>query len=109
PSPRETVLIERAATTLALGRLLDRHAESVERQAHGTIIARILEHSYSDPQEATARARALGVPLSGRRLLGVVVRTRGPVQPSATTPASRPSSNANWAPCWSTTPNATAT
>ncbi|NVI91436.1 PucR family transcriptional regulator ligand-binding domain-containing protein [Actinomadura sp. BRA 177] len=59
PSPRETVLIERAATTLALGRLLDRHAESVERQAHGTIIARILAHAYSDPQEAAARARAL--------------------------------------------------
>ncbi|MBO2446837.1 PucR family transcriptional regulator ligand-binding domain-containing protein [Actinomadura barringtoniae] len=76
PTPRETVLIERAATTLALGRLLDRHAESVERQAHGTIIARILAHSYSDPQEAAARARALGVPLSGRRLLGVVLRPR---------------------------------
>ncbi|GAA1544007.1 PucR family transcriptional regulator [Actinomadura kijaniata] len=76
PSPRETVLVERAATTLALGRLLDRHAESAERQAHGTIIARILEHSYSDPQEAAARARALGVPLSGRRLLGVVLRPR---------------------------------
>ncbi|MBO2464306.1 PucR family transcriptional regulator [Actinomadura violacea] len=78
PSPRETVLVERAATTLALGRLLDRHAESVERQAHGTIIARILAHAYSDPQEAAARARALGVPLSGRRLLGAVLRHRGP-------------------------------
>ncbi|MEU6035595.1 PucR family transcriptional regulator ligand-binding domain-containing protein [Actinomadura sp. NPDC047616] len=76
PTPRETVLIERAATTLALGRLLDRHAESIERQAHGTIIARILAHSYADPQEAAARARALGVPLSGRRLLGVVLRPR---------------------------------
>ncbi|MFI0354052.1 PucR family transcriptional regulator [Actinomadura sp. 9N407] len=82
PTPRETVLIERAATTLALGRLLDRHAESVERQAHGTIIARILEHAYSDPQEAAARARALGVPLSGRRLLGVAVRLRTPGQPA---------------------------
>ncbi len=76
------MLIERAATTLALGRLLDRHAESVERQAHGTIIARILAHAYSDPQEAAARARALGVPLSGRRLLGVVLRHRGPGTPA---------------------------
>jgi purine catabolism regulator len=76
PSPRDVVLIERAATTLALGRLLDRHAESMERQAHGTIIAGILAHAYSDPQEAAARARALGVPLSGRRLLGVIVRPR---------------------------------
>lgn len=80
PSPRDTVLIERAATTLALGRLLDRRAESLERQAHGTIIAGILAHAYSDPQEAAARARALGVPLAGRRLLGVVLRPRsGPV------------------------------
>ncbi|NDU74449.1 PucR family transcriptional regulator [Actinomadura sp. DSM 109109] len=86
PSPRETVLIERAATTLALGRLLDRHAESVERQAHGTIIARILAHAYSDPQEAAARARALGVPLSGRRLLGAVLRNRGPA-PARSAPA----------------------
>ena len=77
PTPRDVVLIERAATTLALGRLLDRQAESLERQAHGTIIAGILAHAYSDPQEAAARARALGVPLSGRRLLGVVVRPRG--------------------------------
>ncbi|WP_329519911.1 PucR family transcriptional regulator [Spirillospora sp. NBC_01491] len=78
PTARDTVLIERAATTLALGRLLDRHAESLERQAHGTILTRILAHSYSDPHEAAARARALGVPLSGRRLLGVVLRRRTP-------------------------------
>jgi purine catabolism regulator len=76
PSPRDTVLIERAATTLALARLLDRHAESLERRAHGTIITGILAHAYPDPQEVAARARALGVPLSGRRLLGVVVRPR---------------------------------
>ncbi|MCW2939787.1 MAG: transcriptional regulator, PucR family [Actinomycetia bacterium] len=79
PSPRDVVLVERAATTLALGRLLDQHAESLERQAHGTIISGILAHAYSDPQEAAARARALGVPLSGRRLLGVVVRHRSGV------------------------------
>ncbi|WP_030164215.1 PucR family transcriptional regulator [Spirillospora albida] len=77
PTPRETALIERAATTLALGRLLDRHAEGLERQAHGTIIAGLLAHAYSDPQEAAARARALGVPLSGRRLLGAVLRPHG--------------------------------
>ncbi|ROO83450.1 CdaR family transcriptional regulator [Actinocorallia herbida] len=83
PTPRETVLVERAATTLALGRLLDRHEASLERQAHGTIISAILAHAYSDPQEAAARARALGVQLSGRRLLGVVVRPRGRCAPEA--------------------------
>jgi purine catabolism regulator len=81
PSPRQIVLIERASIALALGRLLDRHEASLERQAHGTIIAGILAHAYSDPQEAAARARALGVPLSGRRLLGVVVRARKDATP----------------------------
>ncbi|MCO6011085.1 PucR family transcriptional regulator [Actinoallomurus purpureus] len=80
PSPRDVVLIERAATTLALGRLLDRHAESLERQAHGSIINGILAHAYADPQEAAARARALGVPLTGRRLLGIVVLPRPSVR-----------------------------
>jgi purine catabolism regulator len=76
PSPRDVVLIERAATTLALGRLLEQHAQGLERQAHGSIISGILAHAYADPQEAAARARALGVPLTGRRLLGIVVRSR---------------------------------
>ncbi|WP_344242424.1 PucR family transcriptional regulator [Actinocorallia libanotica] len=82
PTPHEVVLIERAATTLALGRLLDRHEASLERQAHGTLISGILARAHSDPQEAAARARALGVRLSGRRLLGVVVRAPGTEEPS---------------------------
>ncbi|GAA4613418.1 PucR family transcriptional regulator [Actinoallomurus liliacearum] len=86
PSPRDVVLVERAATTLALGRLLDRHAESLERQAHGSIISGILAHAYADPQEAAARARALGVSLTGRRLLGIVVLPR-PSAPSGPPPA----------------------
>ncbi|GAA2726536.1 PucR family transcriptional regulator [Actinocorallia aurantiaca] len=85
PTPRDTVLIERAATTLALGRLLDRHEASLERQAHGTLISGILAGSYSDPQEAAARARALGVRLAGRRLLGVVVRARAGAEPEGLT------------------------
>ncbi|MGW0595378.1 PucR family transcriptional regulator [Streptosporangium sp. NPDC002607] len=74
PGPHDIVLAERAATTLALGRLLERHQESLERQAHGTIITGILTHAYADPEEAAARARAVGVPLTGRRLMSVVLR-----------------------------------
>ncbi|SDJ40899.1 purine catabolism regulatory protein [Nonomuraea maritima] len=74
PTPRDVVLAERAATTLALGRLLERHQESLERQAHGTIITGILTHAYADPEEAAARARAVGVPLTGRRLVSLVIR-----------------------------------
>jgi purine catabolism regulator len=86
PSPRDVVLVERAATTLALGRLLEQHAQSLERQAHGSIISGILAHAYSDPQEAAARARALGVPLTGRRLLGIVVLPRETGETCGTTP-----------------------
>lgn len=74
PAPEDTVLIERAATTLALGRLLDHQRESVERQAHRTILSAFLGNGYSDPAEAEARARALGVPVAGRLLVTVVVR-----------------------------------
>jgi PucR family transcriptional regulator, purine catabolism regulatory protein len=75
PAPRDLALLERAATTLALGRLLDHQRESLERQAHRTILAAFLGHGYGDPAEAQARARALGVPVTGRRLMAVVVRT----------------------------------
>ena len=73
-APGDVALIERAATTLALGRLLDHQTESLERQAHRTILAAFLGHGYGDPAEAEARARALGVPVAGRLLQAVVVR-----------------------------------
>lgn len=76
PTPRQSMLIERAATTLALGRLLERHQESLERQTHRTIIAGIIDRAYSDPEEALVRARAVGVPLHGRLLVGLVLRLR---------------------------------
>jgi purine catabolism regulator len=74
PEPRDVTLVERAATTLALGRLLDHERESLERQAHRTILGAFLGHGYASPAEAEARARALGVPVTGRRLLSVVIR-----------------------------------
>jgi purine catabolism regulator len=77
PAPGDEALIERAATTLALGRLLDHHRESLERQAHRTILARFLGPGYGDLAEAEARARALGVPVAGRLLVALVVRVDG--------------------------------
>ncbi len=74
PAPGDEALIERAATTLALGRLLDHQRESLERQAHRTILSAFLGNGYSDQAEAEARARALGVPVAGRLLVAVVVR-----------------------------------
>jgi len=70
----DVVLIERAATTLALGRLLTRQAESLERQAHRTLIASLLAAAPDGAAEAAARARALGVPVDGRQLISLVAR-----------------------------------
>jgi purine catabolism regulator len=77
PGPGDAVLVERAATTLALGRLLARQQESLERQAHRTLLSAVLAQAYAGPEEAEVRARALGLPVAGRRLLGLVVRFRG--------------------------------
>ena len=78
PGGADTVLIERAATTLALGRLLTRHAESVDRQAHRTLITGIISQAHADPAEAAVRSRALGVPVDGRQLIAMVLRLRDP-------------------------------
>jgi len=78
PSPTDAVLIERAATTLALGRLLTRHRESLERQAHRTLISGIISQAHADPAEAAVRSRALGVPVDGRQLIAIVLRFRDP-------------------------------
>jgi purine catabolism regulator len=78
PAPADTVLLERAATTLALGRLLTRQRESLERQAHRTLISGIISQAHADPAEAAVRARALGVPVDGRQLIALVLRFRDP-------------------------------
>jgi purine catabolism regulator len=75
PAPVDTVLVERAATTLALGRLLARQQESLERQAHRTLISILLAQPGADPDEMAARCRALGVPVTGRQLITAVIRS----------------------------------
>ncbi len=76
PGGSDTVLVERTATTLALGRLLARQHESLERQAHATLISAILAQAHTHPDEPAIRARALGVPVTGRKLLTTVIRFR---------------------------------
>lgn len=77
PAPLDTVLIERTATTLVLGRLQARQRESLARQAHRTLISAILSGD-ADPEEAAVRARTLGVPVGGRQLVALVARVRDP-------------------------------
>jgi purine catabolism regulator len=76
PGPGDLVLVERTATALALARLLTRQHESLERQAHATLIGAIVAGAYADPDEAAARARALGIQVTGRQLLTVVIGFR---------------------------------
>jgi len=76
PAPGDLVLVERTATALALARLLTRQHESLERQAHSTLLGAIVAGAYADPDEAAARARALGVQVTGRQLLTMVVGFR---------------------------------
>jgi PucR family transcriptional regulator, purine catabolism regulatory protein len=84
PGPGDVVLVERMATTLALGRLLTRQHQSLERQAHATLISAILAQADTDPDEAAVRARALGIPVAGRLLITAVLRFRlgGPGLPA---------------------------
>jgi purine catabolism regulator len=81
PTGTDTVLVERAATTLALGRLLTRHRESLDRQAHRTLITSIINQAHADPAEAAVRSRALGVPVDDRQLIAVVFRLSDPLGP----------------------------
>ena len=86
----DELLMSRAAATLALGHLLTTQAESLERQAHRTLISALIEGSgfvdtgfggarTDDGGEAAARARAMGVEVAGRDLVAVVVRLPDPV------------------------------
>jgi purine catabolism regulator len=75
PPTRLVMVLERAATTLALGRLIQRDAEGLARQLHGTLLSALLEHSLP-VDEVALRARALGVILERRKLTGVAIRPK---------------------------------
>jgi purine catabolism regulator len=82
PQHRQVVIAERAASALAVHRLVARDREGLERHAHRTLLTELLS-STTTAADLTARASALSVPLQKRQLLGVSVR------PSTAT-ASRP-------------------
>lgn len=77
PLPRHRVMLERGAQALALSRMITRDHEVIERQTHRTLLTHLLKSSRP-VRELVAEARALGVPLTKRRLVGVALRTRRP-------------------------------
>jgi purine catabolism regulator len=82
PPHPQVVVVERAASALAVHRLLARDRETLERQTHRTLLTELLAPGAL-PVDLTTRAAALGIPLEGRILVGVAVRPRtaqaGPV------------------------------
>ncbi|WP_349880624.1 PucR family transcriptional regulator ligand-binding domain-containing protein [Micromonospora sp. HUAS YX12] len=77
PPARTRVLLERAASTIALNQLVARDSSSVERQARSSLLLSLVNHS-APTRDVALRARGLGVVLEQRLLLGVVVRRRRP-------------------------------
>lgn len=75
PNHRLIVLIERAASALAVHRLAARERESLERHAHRTLLAELVSSPVT-PTDLAARSTALGVPLQHRQLVGMSVRPR---------------------------------
>ena len=75
PPHRYVVVTERAASALAVHRLVARESDSLERQAHRAVLVELLA-SPVPSAELLARASALAVPLIGRRLVGVAIRPR---------------------------------
>ena len=75
PPHRHRVVAERAASALAVHRLVAKDSDSLERQAHRALITELLA-SPSPSAELLARASALAVPLAGRQLVGLAVRPR---------------------------------
>lgn len=75
PPHPHVVVVERAASALAVHRLLARDRETLERQTHRTLLTELLAPG-AQPADLTTRAGALGVPLEGRLLVGVAVRPR---------------------------------
>src|SRR5579875_47862 len=67
PAAADVVLIERAATTLALGRLLDDQRESLERQAHRSVLSAFFrQDTVSSPLPARSPGPAAMTGLAGR-------------------------------------------
>jgi purine catabolism regulator len=75
PPHPQVVVAERAASALAVHRLLARDRETLERQTHRTLLTELLAPGAL-PADLTTRAAALGVPLEGRTLVGLAIRPR---------------------------------
>jgi purine catabolism regulator len=84
PAHPQFVVVERAASALAVHRLLARDRETLERQTHRTLLTELLAPGAL-PADLPTRAAALGVAVEGRTLIGLAARPR-----TSTTPTPAP-------------------
>ncbi|HEX5511638.1 MAG TPA: PucR family transcriptional regulator ligand-binding domain-containing protein [Actinomycetales bacterium] len=75
PTSRQRMVLERAASALALNRLIERDEQSLERVAHQNVLTDLVARRQSE-EDLHALTAALGVPTRGRTLIGAVVRAR---------------------------------
>lgn len=72
--PEEVTVLERTAMTLTIARLI--HPTTWERRAHRNALRDIAEQRHRSPDEALARAAALGLPTGEGHFLAVLADTR---------------------------------
>jgi purine catabolism regulator len=75
PQHPDVVVVERAASALAVHRLLARDRETLERQTHRTLLTELMTPGAL-PADLMTRSAALGIPLEGRTIVGIAVRPR---------------------------------
>ena len=74
PMPPWTgAILERAAHTVALNRLVERDRATLERHAHSELLSKIMDRSYASEQWLQLRAESVGVPVKGRSFVGMIV------------------------------------
>lgn len=79
PQPFHKLVLERAASAVAIHRLLERDGQEIESEARRALLTDILDRAYSSQEELKARAAAIGVKVNRRLMTPVVVRLLGEV------------------------------
>ena len=74
PMPPWTgTILERAANTIALNRLVERDRATLEHHAHSELLSKIVDGTYTSEQWLRLRSESLDVPVKGRRLVALTV------------------------------------
>ena len=71
--PWAGAILECAAHTIALNRLVQRDRATLQRDAHSELLAKIMDRSYESAQWLRIRAESLGLHVKGRRFVGMIV------------------------------------